>query len=203
VPRIPRLLIALTLALAAPVAASANGGAGSLTTSLIGGNCGATSTPFAQWGDRNAYYPVPDGGFESGGAGWTLSGGARVVSGNESFHVQNPTNTASLLLPSGAAATTPSVCFGLLNPGIRLFATAPDGPATIHLQIISRGLLGALTILDGGTVTIDSGWAPTPTFSTLASQLDTLVGSKSIQLRFTATGNVQIDDVYVDPFSSH
>ena len=43
----------------------------------------ATSTPFAGWKDYANYAFAPDGGFESGGSGWALSGGARAVSGNE------------------------------------------------------------------------------------------------------------------------
>ena len=39
----------------------------------------ATSTPFAGWKDYANYAFAPDGGFESGGSGWALSGGARAV----------------------------------------------------------------------------------------------------------------------------
>src|SRR5260221_9012433 len=55
---------------------------GTVTTSLIGGNCGTSSTPFATWGDLRSYTFTNEGGFESGGTGWTLGGGARVVAGN-------------------------------------------------------------------------------------------------------------------------
>ena len=48
-----------------------------------------TSTPFAAWSDYANYAFAPDGGFESGGSGWSLSGGARAASGNESFYVHS------------------------------------------------------------------------------------------------------------------
>ena len=193
-------LAAVLAALGVSTARADNGG--SPVTSLLGGNCGATTTPFAQWGDRSSYGLVAGGDFEPGSAQWTLSGGAKVVAGNEPFHVNRPSDGSSLLVPAGADVTSPATCFGVLNPNIRFFATATHGPATIHVQLISRGLLGALTVLDGGTATVDPGWAPTPVFTTLVSQLNAAVGSKSIQLRISTTGDVQIDDVYNDPFCS-
>ncbi len=198
------LVLCLTAALAATcvsVARSDNGKP--LLTSLIGGSCGAGSTPFAQWGDSRSYVLVGGGDFEPGGSPWALTGGARIVPGNEPFHVSNPRDGSSLFIPAGGTATSSSICFGLLNPGIRFFATASGRqPVTIHVQLLAQGLLGSLTVLDGGTATIGAGWAPTQTFTTLVSQLNVPVGSKSIELRLTTTGDVQIDDIYNDPFCS-
>jgi hypothetical protein len=203
--RIRFISLALAALTSIVVAASAQAavGSGSLTSTLIGGDCGATQTVFAPWGDSHSYYFTSNGGFESGSLGWTLTGGAAVVSGNEPNNVHAASDDHSLLIPSGATATSPELCFGLLTPGIRFFATAPSGPATIHVQVIATGLLGGLSFLDGGTVTVGSGWAPTSVFSTLLSQLNVPVGTKSIQLRITSTGPVQIDDIYIDPFISH
>jgi hypothetical protein len=176
---------------------------GSLLTGLIGGNCGSTSAVFAPWGDNSQYYFTQNGGFEDGSAGWTLSGGAAVVGGNEPFDVHSASDSHSLLIPSGASATSPSLCFGLLYPGVRFFAMSRSGTATIHVRVIASGLLGALSVLDGGSATVGPNWSPTPTFATTLSQLDIPVGTKSIQLQISATGAVQIDDIYIDPFVSH
>jgi hypothetical protein len=204
--QIRRLLILAPItciaAMLAGATASANGG-GSLVTALIGGNCGATSTPFSQWGDQSAYYFAQNGGFEQGAAGWTLSGGAAVVSGNEPYHVHASSDAYSLNIPDGASATSPSLCFGLLTPNVRFFAVSTgNGPATIHVRIIARGLLGVLSVIDGGTTTVGTSWAPTQAFATLGSQLNSLVGAKSIQVQITTTGSVKIDDIYIDPFCS-
>ena len=102
-------------------------------------------------------------------------------------------------MPHGATATSPPVCFGLLTPGIKMFAS---GPGTLHVQVIARGFLGGLSVLDGGTVTVGPGWSPTIDFGTLLSQLNAPLGSKSIQIQLTAAGNVQVDDIYIDPFLS-
>jgi hypothetical protein len=202
-----RLLpIALALVLSGFVAtvAGATDPVSSVVGSVIGGNCGATQTPFSRWGDTNAYYLATNGDFESGNKGWTLSDGAAVVPGNETFYVHSSSDDASLLLPAGATAVSPATCFGLLTPGVRLFARSTSGaPATLHVRLIAWGLLGALAVLDGGTATVGPEWAPTPTFSTTLSQLDVPVGTKSIQIAFSSSGPVQIDDVYIDPFVSH
>ncbi len=200
--RLLPLFLALVVSAVAASAASANGAPGTLVTSLIGGNCGATQAVFAPWGDSHQYYPTPNGNFESGSTGWTLSGGAKVVAGNESSYVGSPSDSHSLLIPSGGTATSAPICFGLLTPGIRFFATSSSGPATIHVKVIATGLLGLLSVLDGGTATVGTGWAPTAVFSTTFSQLDIPVGTKSVQLQITSTGNVQIDDIYIDPFVS-
>src|SRR2546427_11620851 len=70
----------------------------------------STSTPFAGWQDYAHYAFVPDGGFESGGSGWTLSGGARAVSGDGAYYVHGSAAPTSLRLPAGASPTRPPRC---------------------------------------------------------------------------------------------
>ncbi len=181
------------------LAASAAHADGGLLARLTGGSCGTTSSAFAQWQDPRSYYLVNDGGFENGGAGWTFTGGAAVASGNEPFFIHSSSDTSSLSIPSGGTATSPPICFGLLDPGIRMVAT---GSGTVSVRVIATGLLGSLSVLDGGTATVSSTWAPTPVFATTFSQLNIPVGAKSIQIRISATGSVRIDDIYIDPFES-
>jgi hypothetical protein len=63
-----------------------------------------TTKPFSAWGDYAKYAFAPNGGFESGSGGWTLTGGAKVVSGNESFYVHGARERYSLSLPPGSTA---------------------------------------------------------------------------------------------------
>jgi hypothetical protein len=200
---VPRLSLRLFIlcATTAVFAVSAATAKADLLQSLIGGGCGPTTTAFAQWGDSRSYYFTADGGFESGGAGWTLSGGAKVVAGNEPFYLHSATDNSSLLLPSGATATSPALCFGLLDPGLRFLAVAPSGSGTLHVQLVAQGLLGVLAVIDGGTIQVGSSWAPTEVFSTLGSQLNVPLGTKTIQVVLTSTsGDVQVDDLYIDPW---
>src|SRR3954462_2174724 len=86
-------------AIAAPTA-----NAGVLTASAKSCDTEQMSQPFARFGDNASYTPVPGGSFEGGNGGWSLSGGAKVVSGNESFNVVGGSH--SLSLPAGATATS-------------------------------------------------------------------------------------------------
>jgi hypothetical protein len=159
-----------------------------------------TGTPFAPWSDYANYAFSPDGGFEGGASGWSLSG-ARVVSGNESFYIHSRYDSRSLSVPSGASATSPLMCISLLSGKMR-FVTRGDSGAKVNVQIIYRGLLSSvLGILDGGTYSVGSGWKPSPEVGMLGGVLPLL--TTGVQFRFTAVnGAVLLDDVYLDPMKS-
>jgi hypothetical protein len=201
--RLGPLVVTLTIAALGAATAQAAHQSSSPSSGLLGGSCGATQSVFAAWGDPSQYYFTSNGGFESGASGWTLTGGAAVVDGNEPFHVHADSDSASLVLPAGATAVSPELCFGLLTPNVRFFAVASSKPATIHVRLIARGLLGPLTVLDGGTINVGTSWAPSPVLTTLVSQLNSVVGAKSVELEFSSSGEVRIDDIYIDPFVAH
>jgi hypothetical protein len=168
----------------------------------LGLSCPApTSTPFAAWSDNANYAFVPDGGFEAGGLGWRLSGGARVVSGNEAFYVHSKTDKASLSLPAGASATSPPMCISLLSSKMRFLARGNSG-ANVKVQILYQGLLSSvLGLLDGGTISLGDAWKPSPAIGMLGGALPLLTAS--VSFRFTAVGAAAaIDDVYLDPMKS-
>jgi hypothetical protein len=164
-------------------------------------DCGPVTQPFAQFGDNNSYFPVPNLGLENGSNGWTLSGGARVVGGNEPWNVSGPGSSA-LALPPGASATTPATCINLLAPHIRTFASAPGATGSMRVDVQFRGLTGNLLgILNYGTFRPGDypGWKPT---ANVASLLGLPVLTTSITIKFTSlasSGTWQVDDVYVDP----
>lgn len=173
--------------------------AGGLLPGLVGGNCGSTSQVFSPWADRSDYYFAGNGGFESGSTGWTLSGGAAVVNGNDPFQLSGAGSHA-LQLGRGATASI-NVCYGLTYPAVRFVATGVGGTAKIHVRVVAHNLLGVLSILDGGTFTVGSRWDASPKLSTLFSALGAPLGAKSMQLQISVeSGTAQIDDLYVDPF---
>ncbi len=192
-----RLALLTTLATAALVAPVAHADLLNLART-----CGATTQPFAQFGDSSAYTFVQDGGLEGGGSGWQLSG-AHVVSGNESFFVHGSGDARSLSLPSGASATTPAACITLSSGKARFFARN-SGSGALRVQVLCRGLLGGVIgLLDVTSFTPSANWQPSPEVINL-NNLTVPLGTTSIQLRFTALSGsgVQIDDAYVDPLSS-
>jgi len=160
-----------------------------------------TTLPFAPWADYANYAFIPDGGFESGASGWTLSGGASVRNGNEAFYVHSSSDRSSLSLPAGSSATTPTMCIGLLSTKMR-FVAAGDRNAKVKVQIIYRGLLSSvLGILDGGTIDTNGDWEPSPQMTMLGGLLPLL--TQGVQFRFVAlNGSSTLDDVYLDPMKS-
>jgi hypothetical protein len=173
--------------------------AGILTTSATDCNDGALTQPFARYGDDAKYKNV--GTFEDGTAGWTLTGGAKVVSGNETAHVSGPGDAHSLSLPAGSTATTPPVCVGLAEPTLRFFAKRDSGllssvVVTVHVQTS----LGVWVTLPLG-VDLGGAWHPSGKMLILANLLPLLPPDRTA-VKFTFApllGSYQIDDVYVDP----
>jgi hypothetical protein len=195
-----RLVALLTIVVGLAVTSGTASAGGGLLSGLLGGGCGATAPVFLPWGDYAGYYFAPNGGLESGTSGWSLSGGAAVVTqGNEPWYLAG-FGSHALSIPAGGSAST-SVCFGLTYPAVRFFAAGSGGDATIHVRVVSRSLLGILSVLDGGTFTAGSTGRPSPKLSTLFSALGSPLGSKTMTLQFTVErGTAQIDDLFVDPF---
>ena len=188
------LIAAILVALAAvPVSSAATAGS----------SCyyGAASRPFTKWGDLASYTLVPGGSFESGALGWTLSGGARVVSGNESYYANSRYDSHSLALPAGSSATTAPFCVSLNRPTIRVFvANGGSSSSKLRVKVVFRGLFGILGILDGGTFSAGSAWNASPI---MLATLNAPLGTKSAQFVFTpadSSGAWRIDDLYVDPW---
>ncbi|HEX5449184.1 MAG TPA: hypothetical protein VFW85_03920 [Gaiellaceae bacterium] len=191
-----RLIMVGVLAVVACMAASARAQADG---SLLGGNCGSVAPVFAPWGDSASYYFPANGGFESGASGWSLSGGAAVVDGNEPFYLHNGGDSHALLIPAGGSATT-SVCFGVLYPALRFVAEGSG--ARIRVSVSAKNLLGFASTLDGGTFTAGSSWAPSPKLSSLLSAVTSPLGAKSMQVTISVSGaSAQVDDLYIDPFA--
>jgi hypothetical protein len=161
---------------------------------------------FGPWGDRHNYVLAPDGGFEAGGSGWALSRGAKTVAGNESYYLNDPSDSRSLSLPAGSKAVSPPICMALDTPIFRMFArNSGDPKSRLRVEAVYR-LLGLVRTKAISTVSAGASWAPTQQMSTVLS-LATIVGTlipSSIQIHITpldSKGVWQVDDVYIDPFA--
>jgi hypothetical protein len=165
--------------------------------------------PFLPWLDPMYYMLAPNGGFESGSDGWKLSGGAVVVNGNETYQVGGAGHSHSLLLPSSSSATTSSMCVGILDPTVRLFAVNEGSSLSkLKVEALYVDAFGtrrtAMVALLSGTRT----WRPTapiPFRVQLANPPLVTDGTTSVAFRFTPSGingRWKIDDIYVDPFKA-
>ncbi|MGN6429885.1 MAG: hypothetical protein ACTHNB_04015 [Gaiellaceae bacterium] len=167
--------------------------------------CDPTSSqPFAP-SDMNSYTLLPGGSFESGSVPWALSGGAKIVSGNETSYLHGRQDSHSLYLPAGGSAMTPTTCFALGDWHSRfMLKNVGSSTGAVRVQVVVPSLVGGwLTVLDGGTVQAGGTWTPSPRVELLLSNVTSLIGTKSVAFRFTAVGRgaaYQLDDVYLDPW---
>ncbi len=188
-------VIALLAALSGSVASPANAG---LLGTGYASYCPTSSMAFQQWGDRSNYMLTPGGTFEESTTSWKLGGGAKVIAGNEPYFIHAKGDRKSLYMPKGSTASTPTMCFAAGDWHMRFVGT---GYGQIRVAVTVNSLLGLLSILDGGTVTTNGTWKPSPKVGLLLTNVTGLLTTKAISLRFTATsGTSQIDDVYLDPY---
>ena len=196
---------ALAAAMTVAIAAVPSGGA---AASLLGG-CPASTLerPFTRWLDLSRYVLMPNGGFESGTTGWTLSGAAATTADNESYYVRGTSDTTSLALPSGASATTSGMCVSATSPALRFFARNTGSPlSTLKVEVLYRNIFGASSTLTVATLVGTSSWQPTFPIAFLANLMALPLvtdGTTNVAFRFTPQGSLsgwRIDDVYVDPF---
>jgi hypothetical protein len=199
-------LIACLVVLAASLTAAAPQAHAGLLSSLTQPCDGQTmERPFTKWLDFAQYTRAPGGDFEGGAAGWTLTGGASVVSGNESFNVSGG-GSHSLSLPAGSSATSPAMCVGLLYPTVRMFATRSGGLlslSTLKVEILFDGPNGELQTATLGLVTGGGTWQPALPLVAVGNLLATVTDANSaVAIRLTPVGsaNWKVDDLYVDPY---
>lgn len=195
-------LIAAAAAVVGTCAFAAPAHAGLLTKTATDCDDSALTQPFARYGDHASYQSV--GSFEDGTNGWVLTGGAKVVAGNESAYVGGSHDSRSLSLPAGSSATTPEVCVGLDEPTFRFFTRKNSGllstmAVTVHVQT-SLGIWLELPI----GVDLGGAWHPSLPMLTIANLLPLLPPDRTA-VKFTFRpllgGNWQVDDVYVDPLA--
>jgi hypothetical protein len=202
--------IAVLVGVAAGVAGSTASPASAALT------CGKPSERvFLRWLDPLPYNLATNGGFESGAEGWTLSGGAKVVSGNEPFYLHSRSDQFSLSLPKGASPTSPWTCASVDGLVARLVAVASGSPlGTLQVDLLYRNAGGQLKTV--GLTAIVAGlhrsWAPTlpivvATGTLLSDAAGLSLGTVELAFRFRATGGLltsaswRIDDLYVDPWA--
>ena len=164
------------------------------------------SQPFLRWLDVAHYTLSPNGGLESGSAGWALTR-ANVVPGNEPFYVRAKTDRYSLALPSGSSARTGTTCVTLLDPPTVRFFVRNTGSVLSRLKVeaLYKDTFGVPRAQTLGFLAGNSTWRPTPPLPFLATvQHPPLVtdGKVDVAFTFTPLGSLsgwRIDDVYVDP----
>jgi hypothetical protein len=201
-----RHALAGAAAIVAMLATAGTASAGVLVKTTKDCSGQALSKPFTPWLDQASYTPLPGGSFEGGATGWKLSGGAKVVAGNESFKVHGSGDATSLRLPAGSSALSAPICVGLEHPTMRFFAKKNSGLlSTMAVTAVIQLQLGGTLDVPFGVILSGNQWKPTLPFLFLGNLLPLLPGQYTpVSFRFTPIlgGDWQVDDVYVDPYRS-
>jgi hypothetical protein len=176
------------------------------------GNCNwsTLSLPFLALGDTNAYFPAPGGNFEGTTSGWTLSGGAQIVPGNESANVGGRSDSQSLSLPTtSSSATSPTMCVNPLSPTFRMYLLnkgnngATDGQLAVYLNFTDgKGNQQQVKI---AALKATPAWSPIEPipFDQYLNSAFKQFGRTQVSFTFKPNdnhGNWQLDDLYIDPF---
>jgi hypothetical protein len=191
----------LGLAVVALAAVAGNATAGSRYDST---DCSpALTQPFTPWLDFGSYFLAPGGDFESGLGGWTTSGSAGIVPGNESFYVTSNRDSRSLSLPSGSSVTTPAMCVSLDSPDFRLFVRNTGSLLSLMTVAVNyRDASGSQRSLPLVPVAAGSSWSLSLPELMLANIPSILSSNGHTWVSFTLAplgGKWQVDDFYVDP----
>jgi hypothetical protein len=154
------------------------------------------SQPFLAFGDSNFYAPVPGESADSfDGAGWTLSGGASIVTTTLADGSQGHV----LDLPAGSSAVSPAMCVSTGYPFGRMMTQVvggANGPSLVTLGISGVGGNGQSRQLPV------SGNSSTWGLSQVVPVAPGNPGTQQVTFTFTAAPNsteLQVYNLYVDP----
>jgi hypothetical protein len=152
------------------------------------------SRVFSAFHDRSLYTPAPDGDFEAGAVGWSLTGGASVVDESSSILLGDALGGRSLELADGASAVSPDIC---VTQGFPSFRFVTRGPGVVRVAVLYR----EGRVKKAGRVRAGAAWRVSRKVSLAQGRFRVKRGrTANVQLRFTASGGpVRVDDVYVDP----
>ena len=150
------------------------------------------SQPFSSFHDTNWYTLAPGQSVNSfDGAGWTLSGGAKLVA---TTLADGSTGTV-LDLPAGSTAVSPPMCVSAQYPDARAELREFGNGASLHASVAYTG--GKSGGQSSGALNGSSTWSVSRSVQLHAASL---YGWQEAEYRFVADkGEAQLYNFYVDP----
>jgi hypothetical protein len=163
-----------------------------------------TTKAFAAFGDSADYSLAPNGAFETGAGGWSLTG-ASVANGSESFAVHAPGDSKSLAIAATGVAVSPAICVDIDHPTFRFFARRTSGSwGVLNVKLRWKDANGSTNETVVGSLGTGTAWQPSSVLSLGRSlPLWSAGQTATVQLVFDPEdfgGAWAIDDVYVDPY---
>jgi hypothetical protein len=155
--------------------------------------------PFLSAKDSHNYMLAPgqsDGSFN--GEGWTLSGGASIVSATLPSG-----GTGSVLdLPSGSQAVSPLICAGAEYPTARTMVRNVHGSEGVHFNVAYKGTHSWEKPTNAGQLHGNhSEWTLS---SPVSMHPENLLGWQLVKITLTGEGrksDFQVDNLYIDPYA--
>jgi hypothetical protein len=155
----------------------------------------AFSQPFSSVRDSNWYTLAPGQSVNSfDGTGWTLSGGAKLVSTT----LADGSAGTVLAPPAGATAVSPPMCVSAAYPAARTEVRDVAGPPSIHLFVQYTNTKSWDKPTSAGSIPGGTGWTYSPP---LQLHPGNLYGwqQEVFTLSNTGKGESQVYNFYVDP----
>ena len=167
------------------------------------------SPVFSPWDDLASYTLAPNGDFEAGLTGWTVTGSAKLVADNPRKIAEQTGDATALELAPGSSATSPPICVGSGYPTSRMFGntikrTAETGSSLQVEVLYTDATRGGQATKKLGSTPDELGWDATRKMSLAQGQLNIKpdsTGSTYIRYRFKPLYKAtwRIDDLYIDP----
>jgi hypothetical protein len=195
--------ISLGVVLAAVSAAPAHAATTPVDTSMCATQ--ALSQPFLSWQDTSWYALAPgEKADQFTGAGWVLSGGAKIVT----TRLADGTTNSVLDLPGGSQAVSPTICLTSAYPEARMMVnnTTGNNGGKVDFSVSYAGTASAGTPMQTGTFKttgnagVSGDWALTDPVNLAPS---TTPGWQPMQVTLAPSGpkkaDFQIYNLYLDP----
>ncbi len=154
----------------------------------------ALSQPFLSIGDSNRYTLAPGESADNfAGAGWTLSGGASIIT----TQLSDGMTGSVLVLPAGARAVSPAICvaggYSTARMVTRVLGTSASSATTFAVSPA-----GSTTQSGGMPVLAKTSWAASAPVNVAPGNS----AAELVQLRLAAGAKaptIQVYNLYVDP----
>lgn len=198
-----------TLVVAVIALAALTGTTSALASSMSTCPTYTMTQPFQKWADTGLYFLGPGGDFEGTLTGWTATGSAKIVSGNEPNYVTARTDKYSVSLPNGSSIKSPSVCVTTSTPDLRIFVRNTGASAAkLNVNMTYTNSAGKPATVTVASLSGGSTWSLSPVVNFMASIAPLVNSSGQTWVTFTfapvgTNGAWQVDDFYVDPLKIH
>jgi hypothetical protein len=158
---------------------------------------------FSPWKDKAYYQLAPEGSLEAGASGWTLEGGATLVTDEDHRFPEGEMEETAVSLPFGASATSPPVCVDETTPSFRFMArNIGDHGAKLRVTITYENTRKVTKAKNSDVHSDEDEWEPTQPLKLETGD----EGERVARITFTGKdpkSDYLVDDGYVDPFARH